>query len=109
MCNLKQIIPNGKENGIHQSELAERLGVNRSTVQKMVHDARINGIPILSGRVGYYFAKNDAEKREFIAWQSQQAYTRLSTIKPIRVRDKGIKGQMSLFDDISELIKELKE
>ena len=96
--SISEIIPIGKENAIHQEQLANILSVSRSTAKEMVSEARKNGEEILSGRCGYYYAKDDEERKEFVNTLSKQAYTRLKTTRPIKHTLKTIKGQMSLSD-----------
>lgn len=106
---ILDVIPVGKENALHQEQLADLLGVTREAVKNMVRNARRNGTEILSGSCGYYFAKDDTERREFIAIQSKQAYTRLKTIKPINCTLKEIKGQMSITDTLENISEEGKK
>lgn len=96
--NICEIIPIGKENAIHQEELANIMGVTKQAAKAMVCKARKSGAEILSGNRGYYFAKDDEERKEFVAMQSKQAYTRLKTIKPINTTLNTIEGQLSLTD-----------
>lgn len=96
--NIAEIIPIGKENAIHQEQLANILGVSRSTAKELVREARKNGEEILSGSCGYYYAKDDEERKEFVNSLSKQAYTRLKTTRPIKHSLNVIKGQMSIDD-----------
>lgn len=98
MEELKHVIPIGKENAIHQKELANILGVSPATAKEMVSKARKNGLEILSGRRGYYFPKDNRERQEFISMLSKQAITRLNTTKPIKISLETVKGQISLAE-----------
>lgn len=100
---LECIIPKGKENAIHQEELARRLGTTADNAKKLVRLARAQGLQILSGKCGYWIAENDAEKSEFVNLMRAQAFSRLRSAKPIRNTLNNISGQISLFDAVIEV------
>lgn len=104
---LERVIPIGKENAIHQEKLAALLGVAPDTAKLMVRKARQSGLEILSGKQGYWFAKDDDERREFVAMSSKQAFTRLKTIKPIKRNLQDINGQMSLSEAMNGVSEEV--
>ena len=104
---LERVIPIGKKNAIHQVELASLLGVTPATAKIMVREARHRGLEILSGTQGYWFAKDDNERREFVSLLSKQAFTRLKTTKPIKSNLQEIKGQMSLSDAMGGVSEEV--
>lgn len=106
MEKLLRVIPIGKENAIHQEELAALLGVTPAAVKKMVREARQKDLEILSGRQGYWFAKDDNERREFVSLLSKQAFTRLKTTKPIKSSLQEVNGQISLSDALKEVSEE---
>lgn len=95
---LERVIPIGKENAIHQEELASRLGVTPATAKIMVREARQRGLQILSGTCGYWLAENNLEKREFVLLMRKQAFSRLESAKPINSTLNEIDGQISLLD-----------
>ena len=95
---LERVIPIGKENAIHQEELASRLGFSPATAKIMVREARQRGLQILSGTCGYWLAENDLEKREFVLLMRKQAFSRLKSAKPINNTLSEIDGQISLSD-----------
>ena len=101
MNELKHIIPTGKENAIHQSELADRLGVTPATAKEMVREARKDGLCILSGVNGYWIAENDSEKRAFISLMHKQAVSRFESAKLIKSTLSDANGQISLSDAIT--------
>ncbi|MBR6172759.1 MAG: winged helix-turn-helix transcriptional regulator [Eubacterium sp.] len=96
------VIPYGKENAIHQKELAARLGISVSTLKKRIRQARCNNIEIISSKAGYYFPNDEAERRDFVTMQEKQAKTRFATSKRLRDvvkafdRMEGIAGQMKM-------------
>lgn len=57
-------IPRGRENAITYGELAERLNVQRRSVEKAVRDMRLNGIPVITGNDGCWVATSPQEARE---------------------------------------------
>lgn len=103
--DIIEIIPIGKDNALHQEQLAEIMGVSRDTVKHLVREARKNGAEILSGVHGYYFPKDDEERSAFVHMLTKQATTRLKTVKPIKYTLKEIKGQMRLSDVSEEGLK----
>lgn len=103
MNRLEGIIPTGKENAIHQAELAKLLNVSTRTVKALVKEARGNGVEILSGKQGYWIAKNDQERKAYVALSSKQAFTRLKTIKPIKNTLAAYKGQITIKEALAEL------
>lgn len=100
---IEDIIPTGRENAIHQAELAKLLNVSPRRVKELVREARGNGVEILSGKQGYWLAKNDQERKAFIAMSRAQAITRLKTIKPIKDILAAYEGQITLTEALAEL------
>lgn len=76
---LEKSLPKGKENAIHQKELAQFLGVTSATIKIMVKEARQQGVQIISGNGGYWIAKDDLEKKEFVAIMRKKAFTLLES------------------------------
>lgn len=107
MADLARIIPTGKENAIHQEELARVLGVSTAMAKIMVREARQNGVVILSGVQGYWIPKDDTERKRFVATLKKQAFTRMKTAKQIQQDTKqepqNVPGQMELFEIYGEL------
>lgn len=91
---LMGILPVGKENAIHQQELADLLGVTPAAAKRQVRKARNElKVPICSGRNGYWLAKDDNERKQFISSMQGQGISRMQSAKALTV--DGIKGQMS--------------
>jgi Mn-dependent DtxR family transcriptional regulator len=99
---LKSVIPIGKSNAIHQKELANRLFVTPAEAKLMVRKARQQGLQILSGTDGYWFAADEEEKRHFVRTMQKQALSRLKTAKPIKNTISHLHGQISLSDCVTE-------
>lgn len=94
------VIPLGKENAIHQKDLAARLGMTCSKLRAEIHSARLRGVEICStNRDGYYFAKDEMERREYVNIQSKQAISRFKTSKAVRRSLREIEGQMEITED----------
>jgi len=105
---LLSLIPIGKDNAIHQSDLGKALGVSPAAAKGMIREARNQGHnEILSGIQGYYIAADDNERREFVSLLSKQAATRFKTVKPVKSTLNEIEGQMSLSDTFSEASEEV--
>lgn len=102
MNKLESVIPIGKENAIHQEELAKRLSVKPAVAKLMVRQARQQGLEICSGTQGYWLAENDIERKEFVNMMRKQALSRLKSAKPINSTLNTINGQISLTDAIIE-------
>ena len=102
---LKSAIPVGKNNAIHQQELAKRLRITPADVKQLVRTARQQGLQILSGVQGYWFAENESEKKEFVNIMHKQAFSRLRTATPIKNTISDNDGQIS----ISELLESLSD
>lgn len=99
MMKLVDVIPVGKENAIHQVDLAKQLGVTPSTVKIMIQNARHQGRPdIMSGSNGYWLTEDKAELKEYVLMTLKQANTRLETIKPLMYILDEIEGQMSISE-----------
>ena len=97
---LYQHISVGVENAIHQQDLVARLNTTPAAAKNIVRQARQQGLQILSGVNGYWFAADENEKQEFVRLMQKQAFSRLKTASPIKSTLKQIKGQMSLTESI---------
>lgn len=95
---LESVIPIGKDNAIHQEELAQRLGVTPAAAKKMVRKARQQGLQVLSGTCGYWIAANEQEREAFVNLLRKQAFSRLNSAKAVNDIGNDIKGQIGLFD-----------
>jgi biotin operon repressor len=95
---LYQYIPVGIENAIHQQDLAARLNTTPAAAKNIVRQARQQGLQILSGVNGYWFAADENEKQAFVRLMQKQAFSRLKTASPIKNTLKQIQGQMNLTD-----------
>ena len=92
------VIPFGEANAIHQKDLAERLGMKCDRLKAEIRAARKNGIEICSTHNGYFFPKDEAERRRFVSMQTKQAMCRLVTSKTARKTLREYEGQMSIDD-----------
>lgn len=105
---LYQHIPVGAKNAIHQKDLALKLNTTPATVKSIVRRARQQGLQIISGSEGYWFAADDQEKQAFVHLMQKQAFSRLKTASPIKCTLTQIQGQATLsecfksvFDEVS--------
>ena len=103
---LMSVIPIGKENAIHQVELAERIGTTPDIAKVMVREARQRGMRILSSNRGYWIPENDEEVKQFVWQMLKQAYTRIKSVGCMRSVLNEVSGQMSLSDVLKELSEE---
>ena len=97
---LYQHISVGVENAIHQQDLAARLNTTPAAAKNIVRQARQQGLQILSGVEGYWFAADENEKQAFVRLMQKQAFSRLKTASPIKSTLKRIQGQMSLTESL---------
>ena len=98
ICMLK-VLPTGKENGIHQNDLAVFLGVTPRKVKKIVQTARIDyNIIICGDGAGYYFPKDKEEAEKWCKSMTKQALKRLVSIRHLRRLLREYNGQMNLKD-----------
>ncbi|MCQ2387933.1 MAG: hypothetical protein MJ066_05785 [Clostridia bacterium] len=100
MDKIERYIPIGKENAIHQRELAEIVGVNTNKLKKKIKEARLEGAMICSNGNGYFIAGNKEEARTFYHSMRKQAITRFNSIKLIKRKLREMDGQISLFDNV---------
>lgn len=100
--NLISVLPTGKENAIHQKDLAHIIGVTQSRVKETIKEAREQGIEILSGNSGYYKPKNNEERKRYVEMQHKQAISRFVTSKAVKDKLQNVDGQIMLpdIDDI---------
>lgn len=89
----------GKENAIHQTELAAAVGVSASRVKKIIRGLRQGGFSIISDASGYYMAETREEIRRFIGSMSKQAASRFDIVSGIKQAAElnEIDGQMSII------------
>lgn len=91
-------IPKGKENAVHNEELAKQFGVSIHIIKKQVQEARNKGVPIVSDYHGYWITDDRAEIRAFIESMEKHGKKRLKTIKALKNTLNNIEGQNSLFN-----------
>ena len=103
MNNMKDfwilVIPLGEDNAIHQKDLAARLGMQADTLKREIREARNRGIEICSTINGYFFPKDELERRRFVDMQRKQAISRLKTS---RVCQKALKDCENQKNDDSK-------
>lgn len=90
---IYEILQRGEESSISMMELSRRLGVSDREIRKQVHSERRAGLPILSGRNGYYLPAQDPEiaKHQLIAFQRQQRGHALSHSRTAGVASNELK------------------
>ena len=98
---LRNYIPQGRENAVHQNELALRMGCSAAAVKYAVRKARRAGEPIMSGTEGYWYTNNRCEMQAFTKSMTKQAISRFASIKEIRRELSTDVEQMSL-DELIE-------
>lgn len=99
------VLPVGKENAIHQTDLAQKLGITPAAAKRMVRKARQAGLEILSGSEGYWLPQDNTERIAFKRLMQKQAISRFISSKPTRNALNKIAGQMELIDVFAEVLK----
>lgn len=95
---LIDMLPNGKDNAIHQIDLAERMNVKPNIVKLLVRKARREGYEICSCRNGYYLPISDDERREFYNMMRKSALSHFVSAKPVKHTLDTSSDQLSLTD-----------
>ena len=90
-------IPNGKDNAVHNETLANQFCVSIHTTKKAIQEARMQGVPVVSDKSGYWITNDREELRTFIESMQKQGKKRFKTIKALKCTLNSIEGQESLF------------
>lgn len=106
---LKEFIPVGKENAIHLPELAEQMRKNERSLQVMIRNARLEGLPILSDSSGYWISNDKEEQRAYVAMKTKDATSRMKTVSKLRKALKTPDGQMNEWELIDSLLDERRD
>lgn len=104
---LINALPIGKENAIHQKDIADLIGTTPDRVKKIIQYARKQGFRICSGSDGYWIAKDEQEIQSFLKSMQNQAIKRFATIKAMNDSLKECDGQMSLSDTLCGVSEEV--
>lgn len=93
------LLGRGEANAIPMHALAAQLGINDRTLRKQIFEARVEGIPILSGNEGYYLPGDDrSELREYERTARKRALSSLKMARSAKEHCKQIPGQLSFAD-----------
>lgn len=92
---VKEILPKGKSRAIHQSELAERLGITPAALKNIIRKLRKMGVPICSGSDGYWIAKDDDEIMQYAQKERNLALSKLQTVKALNGNNT-MQGQIEI-------------
>lgn len=82
----------GKRNAIKSFQLERMTDLTGNQIRECVNELRCNGVPVCSGRSGYYIAESKDELNRTIA----QLNSRVSQI------NKAIKGLKTTLEDYHE-------
>ena len=69
----------GSEHSISGKELESVIGVDRDTIQRMVRKLRMEGVPICSSHLGYFYAETRQEIAETISRFNRHIATMMET------------------------------
>ena len=79
LCSNLKKYHMGAEHSISGKELEYVIGVDRDTIQKMVHQLRMEGVPICSSSSGYFYAQTRQELAETVARFNKHITTMVQT------------------------------
>ena len=86
---LKKHCP-GRENAISGKQLKKMFRVREAELRKMVHNLRVEGIPVCSDRTGYFFPAN--------AWEVIATILQLQRMElGLRMASSGMTRAMGAF------------
>ena len=77
------------DGAIHQSALADRIGISATALKQAIRQGRQQGLKILSSHKGYYLTEDPAKINRFLKTMKAQGIGRLSTISKIRQAIQG--------------------
>lgn len=90
--DLLEMMPEGKENAISGEELAILMNTSKREISELVHEARTNGIMVVSDSCGYYIPENDDEILACYNRLRKHSISQLSAMKVFRqyLKEKGL-------------------
>ena len=95
-------IPKGKENAVHNEELAKKFGVSTTKIKNLIHEAREHGVPIASGMLGYWITEDREEIQKFVNSMDKSAIKRIATTKALKHMLSVTEGQITLPNVLSD-------
>lgn len=106
MKNLIDIIPTGKVNAISRAELSIRTGLSLREVDRVVFEARKNGVVICSSGKGYFIPRTAAEALAYYAAQHSRIKSGNIALRPVRdfIKREGARQQ---WDELERMEKEM--
>ena len=93
---IHKYFPKGRENALHQKELAEINEIKPQEVKELAMKGREYGLPILSDSCGYWISDDNEEIQKYIRTHEKYGRTCFKSVKALKQSLKVIKGQKSL-------------
>lgn len=90
---IQKFFPKGRENALHQKELAEILDISPQEVKELAIKGREIGVPILSDSCGYWFSDNKEEIQKFVNSHEKYGRTCFKSVKALKETLKVMQGQ----------------
>ena len=84
MTDIRYLLNVGKDHARTYGELAETLNVPRRVIEESVQQARLDGVPIVSGSEGVWIASSPQEALEAAQALRRRAITQLVTARALR-------------------------
>lgn len=93
---IQKFFPKGRENALHQKELAEIHDIKPQEVKELAIKGRIIGVPVLSDSCGYWVSDKKEEIQKFVHSHEKYGRTCFKSVKALKETLKVIEGQESL-------------
>lgn len=99
--NLRYHLSVGRDNAVTIGDLAELLSLPRRTIEAAVQDARLHGVPVISGNEGLWLAETPQEAREAAARLRSRAIHQLDAVAALErwAEREERSGQARLWED----------
>lgn len=96
---IEKQFPKGRENALHQKELANILDLEPQHIKELAQKGRTYGIPILSDSCGYWISDNIEEIQAFIKKQEKYGRTCFRSVKPLKRLLNVLNGQKTIDEE----------
>jgi predicted DNA-binding transcriptional regulator YafY len=97
--NIRRHLMVGRDSAVTLGELADALRVSRRQVEQAIHDARLAGVPIVTGSEGAWLATTAQEAREAASRLRDRAIHQLATAQALERAADGMESVgLTLWD-----------
>jgi biotin operon repressor len=81
--NIRHHLMVGRDSAVTLGELADALRISRRQVEQAIHDARLGGVPIVTGSEGAWLATGPQEARSAASRLRDRAIHQLATAQAL--------------------------